>query len=261
MRATSQIPTSNPCVSKPSQPGSSGQVEVAEERVGGDLEKGVEDDEHRRALPVAERDVVPDEHHRDAAGKPDDDHSCPVGRLVGEEDPSEREHERRPDDPGEEERGAEEASVPDPVVAHPAEILVADLREDRVHHHQQAQCDGQGDRADLELVEPLVQARQRRAEQKTGRHGQRDPEREEAVEPRELPHHPRRRGRGRRRGRHRSGSGFSRRHRTGPRSVRPPRAGAPRRADGGRRAARGRRSSRCVVPRSRPGSSPPPSAP
>ena len=107
----------------------------------------------------------------------------------------------------------------------------------------------------------VVQARDQPAEQQAGRHRERDPERQEAVERRELPHHPRLRGRRRGRGRHRSGSGFSRRHRTGPRSMRPPRAGAPRRVDGGRRAARGRRSSRCVASRSRPGSSPPPSAP
>ena len=57
------------------------------------------------------------------------------GRPAGrEEEPGEREHQRRADEPGEEERDAEEAAVPDPVVAHPAEILVADLREDRVHH-------------------------------------------------------------------------------------------------------------------------------
>ena len=88
-----------------------GQVEVAEQRVGGDLEERVEDDEHRGALAVAVRDVVPDQHHRDAAGEPDDDHAGAVGGLVGEEEPGEREHEQRPDDPREEERDAEEAPV------------------------------------------------------------------------------------------------------------------------------------------------------
>ena len=62
-----------------------GQVEVAEQRVGDDLEERVEDDENRRALAVAAGDVVPDQHHGDAARQPDDDDAGAIGGLVGEE--------------------------------------------------------------------------------------------------------------------------------------------------------------------------------
>ena len=168
-----------------------GQVEVAEQRVGDDLEERVEDDEHRRSLAVAPGDVVPDQHHRDAAREPDDDHAGAVGGLVGEQQPGEREHERRPDDPGEKERDAEEAAIADAVVAHPAEVLVAHLREHRVHHQEQSGGDRQRDRADLQLAEPVVQARQERAESQPGGHRQPDPERQEAVERRELAQHGR----------------------------------------------------------------------
>ena len=81
------------------------QVEVAEERVGDDLEERVERDEHGRALAVAAGEVVPDEHHRDAAGEADDDHPGAVLGLIGEEQPGEREHEQRAEDPVEPERG------------------------------------------------------------------------------------------------------------------------------------------------------------
>ena len=105
------------------------------------------------------------------------------------------------------------------------------------------------------LVEPVVQARERRAEQETGRHGQRDPEREEAVEPRELPHYSRRRG----------ASAGPLPVGVGLQSSSPHRSslsaaasrGARPRAHAGRRAARGRPSSRCVAsisPRIKPAS-------
>ncbi len=85
------------------------QVEVAEERVGDDLEQRVERDEHGRALAVAAGEVVPDEHHRDAAGEADDDHPGAVGGLIGEKQPGEREHQQRAEDPVEPERGARTA--------------------------------------------------------------------------------------------------------------------------------------------------------
>ena len=189
VRAISQIPTSKPCVSSPSQPGKTRQVEPAEQRVGDDLEEGVEDDEHGGAFPVALGDVVPDQHHRDAAREADDDHAGAVGGLVGKQQPGEREHEQRPDDPGEEERDAEEPAIADAVVAHAAELLVADLRQHRVHHQQQPERDRQRDRADLQLVEPVVQRRDQRAEPEPADHREPDPERQEPVERREPSDH------------------------------------------------------------------------
>ncbi len=165
------------------------QVEVAEQRVGGDLEERVEDDEQRGAVAVASCEVVPDQHHRDAARQADDDHAGAVGGLVGEEQPGEREHEQRPDDPGQEERDTEELPVGDAVVLDAPQLLVAHLRQDRIHHQQQPQRDRQRDRADLELVEAVVQRRDQSPEAEPGRHRKTDPERQEPVERRQLLEH------------------------------------------------------------------------
>jgi len=83
-----------------------GEIEPAEQRVGDDLEQRVDRDEQRRRLVVGLRHVAPDQHHRDAAGEPHDDQPGAVLRLVGEEGPREREHQRRPDDPVEHQRRA-----------------------------------------------------------------------------------------------------------------------------------------------------------
>jgi hypothetical protein len=49
------------------------EVEPAEHREGDDLEHRVDRHEHRAELAVAAGQVVPDQHHRDAAGEADDD--------------------------------------------------------------------------------------------------------------------------------------------------------------------------------------------
>ena len=52
----------------------------------------------------------------------------------------------------------------DAVVAHPPKLLVAHLRQNRIHHQQQTERDRQRDRPDPQPVEPVVQARDQRAE-------------------------------------------------------------------------------------------------
>ena len=185
MRAISQMPGLEALGLQAEPAREHGQVEVAEQRVGGELEDRVEHDEHGGALAVAAGDLVPDEHHRDAPRQPDDDHAGAVRGLVGEEDPGEREHQQRPDDPGQEQRDAEEAAVADAVGACVAELLVADLREHGVHHQQQTGRDRQADGADLQLAEPVVQMRQQRPEREPAGHRERDPQRQEAIERRQ----------------------------------------------------------------------------
>ncbi len=72
-----------------------------------------------------------------------------------------------------------------------AEFLVSDLREHRIHHQQQTECDRQRNRADPELVEAIVQTRDQRAETEASSHRKPDPERQEAVERGELREHGR----------------------------------------------------------------------
>ena len=66
------------------------------------------------------------------------------------------------------------------------EAVVADLRQHRVHHDQQAERDRQRDAVDLDRAERVVQAGDHPAEQQADDHRDADPHRQEAVEGGEL---------------------------------------------------------------------------
>ncbi len=185
MRATSQIDDLEALGVEAEPARQQRQVEVAEERVGDDLEERVERDEHGRALPVAAGEVVPDEHHRDAAGEADDDHPGAVGGLIGEEQPGQGEHQQRAEDPVERERGTRRATFAPEL----AELVVPDLGEHRVHHQQEPDGDREADGADAQPVEPVVQLWDQRSEHDPADHRERDPERQEAIEPRQPAEH------------------------------------------------------------------------
>lgn len=80
------------------------EVEPAEQAEGEDLEDGVERDQDGRGLAVAAGQIVPDDDHGDTAGEADDDQAGAVLRQVGQEDPGQREHDRRSDDPVDDQR-------------------------------------------------------------------------------------------------------------------------------------------------------------
>jgi hypothetical protein len=80
-------------------PGQDLHVEPSEQAEGEDLEDRVEGDQDGGGFPIAAGQVVPDDHHGDAAGQTDDDQTSAVGGQVGKEDPGQREHEGRPDQP------------------------------------------------------------------------------------------------------------------------------------------------------------------
>ena len=112
------------------------------ERERKDLEDRVDRDQHGGGLAVTAGEVVPDQHHRDAAGQPDDDQAGAVLGQVGQEDPGQREHQRRPDDPVQHAASDDQHA---PVAGDPVELAVAHLRQHRVHHQQQAERDRQRD--------------------------------------------------------------------------------------------------------------------
>jgi hypothetical protein len=157
---------------------------------GDDLEDGVERDEDRGGLPVPAGEVVPDEDHRDAAGQADDEAGA-VLRQVGQQQPREGEHERGSEDPVEQDRHREQG----PVAGDVPELVVADLRQHRVHHHEQAHGDGQRHRADLDRGEGVVEPGDQAAEEQAGQHGHGDPQGEEPVERGESQEDPLRLGR------------------------------------------------------------------
>ena len=166
------------------------EVEVAEEAVRDDLEQRVERDEHHRGLAVAARKVVPDEHHRDATRETDDDQPGAVLGQIGQEHPRQGEHQRRTDDPVEHERRAEHA----PVGGDMAEIAVADLGQHRIHHQQQTERDRQRHGVDLDVIQRVVQARERTTQTDPEQHRDADPHRQEPVQQREPLQAPRRPG-------------------------------------------------------------------
>src|SRR3546814_10418036 len=67
-----------------------------------DLKDRIERDERSDILIVALCELVPHDHHCDAARETDQDQASHIFRLVREEDDREREHQHRPDDRSEE---------------------------------------------------------------------------------------------------------------------------------------------------------------
>ncbi len=154
------------------------EVEPAEQAEGDDLEDRVEGDQDGGCLAVAAGQVVPDDDHGDAAGEADDDQAGAVGGQIGKEGPRQGEHHRRPDQPVDDQRGDHQ-----PLVARDGvEPVVAHLGQHRIHHHQQADGDRQGDTADLDLGEGVVQPRHHPAQAEARAHGEQDPHGQETVE-------------------------------------------------------------------------------
>ena len=157
------------------------EVEVAQDRVGEDLEDRVERDEYGGGFAVAAGEVVPDQHHRDTAGQPDDDQPGSVLGEIREQQPGQGEHERRADQPVQHERTGHELAVGGDLV----DPGVADLGQDRVHHQQQTDRDRQRDGADLDLVEPVVEIGDQPSQTEAERHRQQNPHRQVPIEPRQ----------------------------------------------------------------------------
>ena len=154
------------------------QVEVAEGGVEEHLEDGVEGDQDGGHLPVAAGQVVPDQHHGDAAGQADQDDPGAVGGLVGQQQPGQREHQRGADDPVERQAGGHHPAVGGDVGG----LVVADLGQHRVHHQQQPERDRQAGLPDLDGVEGVGEAGDDPAEQQPGEHRHADPHRQEPVQ-------------------------------------------------------------------------------
>ena len=169
--------------SRPSHAGRTVDEEVRVDREEEHLEDRVEGDEAGAVLGVALREIVPHDDHRDAAREADQDQPEHVLGLVAQEDDREAEHQERPDHPVLDQRQREHALVAEDL----AELLVADLRERRVHHQDEADGDRDRRRADAHPVERRGESRRREAERDADAHRREDPERQVAVEEREPP--------------------------------------------------------------------------
>ena len=158
------------------------EVEPAEHGEHDHLEDGVDRDQHGGRLAVAAGEVVPDDHHRDAAREADDDQAGPVFGQIRQEYPGQGEHQRRPEDPVQQQRAQQEFAVAGDGV----ETVVAHLRQHRVHHDQQTEGDRQGDAVEFDGAEGVAEAGDHPAQEQAGDHRDADPHRQEPVQGREL---------------------------------------------------------------------------
>jgi hypothetical protein len=175
---------------EPEQGRQHGHEEPGEHAVEQHLEDAVEGDEARGVLRISAGQLVPDDHHGDAARQAHHDEPDHVLRVVVQEDDREEEHDPRADQPVLDQRQPE-----DPVIAeHVAELLVPHLGERRIHHHDQADGDGYVGGADAEAIDERWDAFEQPAQTDPREHGEEDPERQIPIEERKAPHESASRG-------------------------------------------------------------------
>ena len=124
-------------------------------------------------------EVVPDEHHGDAARDADEDEAHHVVGVVAQEEHREQEHQHRADEPVLREGEAEDAGVGEDL----GELRILHLRQRRIHHENEADGDGQVGRANGERgKQRLGVGDHELAEEDPDSHGGEDPDREIPVE-------------------------------------------------------------------------------
>ena len=144
------------------------------------LEDRIERDQTGRVFGRALGDLVPHDHHGDAAGEADKDEAGHVFRLVRQENYRQREHENRANHPVLNERKGQNLRIPEDA----RQFLEAHLGEGRIHHQDEAQRNRHVGGAKLEGIDEAPHARDERAKRDAGRHCRENPHREIAVEER-----------------------------------------------------------------------------
>ena len=102
------------------------------------LEDAVERHQPGGVFGVAFGQLVPDDHHGDAARQADHDQPDHVLGIAAQEDDRQHEHQDRADDPVLEQRQAQHLPVAEDV----AQFFVLHFGQRRVHHQDQADGDG-----------------------------------------------------------------------------------------------------------------------
>ena len=147
-----------------------------------DLEDRVEGDQSRGIGAAAAGQLVPYQHHGDAARQADENHARHVVGVVGQEQHGQPEHQERSDQPVLDQGQHQHTTVGKDL----RQFLVAHARQRRIHHHDQANRDWNVGAADAELVQCGRQRFELGAEQHTQGHRGQDPDRQIAVEKRQA---------------------------------------------------------------------------
>ena len=153
-------------------------VEAVEEH----LKDAVDGDKSGSVVRVAICQLIPHQDHCDAASDADQDESAHIGRFAAKEYYGENEHERRPNEPVLDQGESENPLVAEDI----AQFLVSDLCQRRKHHDDQP--DGNWDIrcSALKALDEPRRAWNEVANGDSNGHCEENPEREEAVEEREI---------------------------------------------------------------------------
>ena len=142
------------------------------------LKDAVDGHESGHIVRVAFRQLVPDQHHRNAASDADQDQATHISRFAAQEDDGQEKHQHRADDPVLHLRQAENALVAEDL----SKLFVADLRQRRKHHDDEADGDGDIRCAALKAVDEGCRGRNEVADRNADSHREEDPKRQEPVE-------------------------------------------------------------------------------
>ncbi|MNK96962.1 hypothetical protein D3C87_1172740 [compost metagenome] len=148
------------------------------EAVGEDLETAVEGHQTRTVLLAAAAEIVPHQHHGDAARQAYQDEAHHVARLIMQKHQGDDEHQYRAHQPVHHQGEGDGAAIP----GHGAHGAVIHLGERRVHHQDEAYGQRHVGGSDRHRLVPLGHLGEQIANPHPNRHGDEDPEGEIAVE-------------------------------------------------------------------------------
>ncbi len=129
-------------------------------------------------LPVAAGQIVPDDHHGDAARQADENQPHHVLLVPGQESDGQQEHQDRTDDPVLHQGQGQYLDVAE----HEAQFFIFHLGQGRVHHQDQANGDGDVGGAHGKEVDEILDLRKQITAANAHKHGQKNPQGEKAVQ-------------------------------------------------------------------------------
>ena len=148
-----------------------------------DLENAVEGHESGAVFAVPLGQLVPDQHHGDAAGDTHQDETDHIFRLVAEKEHGEHEHQHGADDPVLQQREPDDFRIGENL----RHLLVAHLGQRRIHHEDESRGNEQVGRADRDRREKHHRIRnQKISRQHPRRHRCENPQREVTVQKRHF---------------------------------------------------------------------------
>ena len=143
-----------------------------------DLKDGIEGDQACAVFCVSPGQIVPDDHHGDAARETDQDEAHHILGIAPQKNDGQEEHQDGADHPVLDEGQAEDFVVP----KYLPQFLVFHLGQRRVHHEDQSDGDGDVGGPDLELMPEVHDAGGHVSPPHADEHGEKDPQRQKSIQ-------------------------------------------------------------------------------